>query len=389
MLRLATAIPGFGGYFYDREGSLNVFLKDLGRADQARQTLADVARRGRNGRLRNAGSEIVFREGQFDFIELAKWRDSFTTVARELEGMHSLNADEGTNRVIIGVQSSEVEQAVRERAKTLGVPDDALDIRIGGQGKDLDNLDSFIFPAVGGIRIARYDQGFRFDCTIGFNTFDGTAFLTNSHCSFVRGPDPDPAVQWQPNQSIGYFAGFEAYDPPYFSNATDGCCPSVLQRCRYSDAALFTYFSVAAPGSAGQGIIKRTAFASFGTGAHGSKEIVGDMPITEEEGNFTPQGALLDKIGSASGWTYGYTIATCADVLTATYWYLCQDIVSAEATNGDSGAPVFEYRVNPISGAASVKLFGLLRGWDPTYHGFTFSPLSAIFQEVGYSSATQ
>lgn len=37
------------------------------------------------------------------------------------------------------------------------------------------------------------------------------------------------------------------------------------------------------------------------------------MPITEEEGNFTPQGTLLDKIGFASGWTYGYTVATCVD----------------------------------------------------------------------------
>jgi len=67
-------------------------------------------------------------------------------------------------------------------------------------------------------------------CTLGFNTFDGTAFLTNSHCSQYRGPEANPTIQYQPNRTIGAGLGYETNDPSYFSAATAWDCPTELMK---------------------------------------------------------------------------------------------------------------------------------------------------------------
>ncbi len=196
------------------------------------------------------------------------------------------------------------------------------------------------------------------------------------------GPEPIQSRTsfWQPYQSHpeSAYIGYETNDPTYW--IVDGAitCPSSTGY-RYSDAALFAYSAVA-PGAAGQGKIWRTTYPSFGNGSYGSREIENQFTITNES-EYAISGELLDKVGRASGWTYGYVEQTCVDVRSEDTGavYVCQDIVSAAAEPGDSGAPVFRFEYS-----YDVTAIGLLRGWNETFAGFSVSGLGAIWYEMGY-----
>lgn len=70
-IRLASKLPGFGGYFFDENGDLNVYLTDVAREPEARALLAEAAatrpQRWRQPWTRPA--QIIVRHGQFDFPE--------------------------------------------------------------------------------------------------------------------------------------------------------------------------------------------------------------------------------------------------------------------------------------------------------------------------------
>ncbi len=75
-LSLTQEVPGFGGYFFDANGDLNVYLTDTGSETVARAKFADVARNrpGRSDQPWSRPAEIVIRRGAFDFTQLSDWR---------------------------------------------------------------------------------------------------------------------------------------------------------------------------------------------------------------------------------------------------------------------------------------------------------------------------
>jgi hypothetical protein len=80
-------IPGFGGLFYDREGFANVFLTD---PDDARA-------------LDQLGPDVRVLQGEFQFNELRAWRHELRSAVLGLPGVVTLDVDESTNRVRVGV----------------------------------------------------------------------------------------------------------------------------------------------------------------------------------------------------------------------------------------------------------------------------------------------
>jgi hypothetical protein len=334
----------------------------------------------------NVNRTIIFQRVPFSFAQLKQWRDILFRVGfPSVSGMHTLAINERTARLVTGVASLGDVSRVLKIAEAAGIPREAMEVRIAAPERDFALLTDRVSPILGGLLITT-TSGVH-DCTLGFNAYSGTFFLTASHCTNQLGPEPlaSRTTFWQPYQShpSAAYIGYETNDPEYFIDGGGFTCPSTVG-CRYSDAALFAY-SDAAPGTLGQGKIWRTTFPSFGNSGAGSREIENQFTIVGEA-EYAIYGELLDKIGWASGWTYGYVVETCVDVRSENTgaMYLCQDIVQATGYPGDSGAPVFRFEYS-----YDITAVGLLRGWNETYAGFSVSGLGAIWYEMGYVPVQQ
>jgi hypothetical protein len=378
----AASVPGFGGFALDTtaEQTLVVSLVDVGRGESARAALARGLRGFAIGRGRTlADLPIRFRKVDYDFAQLVAWKALVGPIVRE-GGIQSVDADEWANRVHVGVVDDAARDRVRARLLGLGVPAGALVVEVVPADQEFaQSLTDAAPTKMGGYSVGQGGQG---PCTIGINaTFwvSGTphsVFVTNSHCTERFGgvnlslPFYQPAVN-------GTVVGYEFADRATFP------CPEAT-RCRNSDAAYVEY----APGvSHAWSFIAHTT--SRGTAAGtlavgGAFDASGRVRFPEDLGANTPTpitNLMLDKVGAATGWTYGRMVRTCQDRGTASgVWLYCQDVFRAPASGGDSGSPVFQYFGN---GQTDVWPAGVVHGGSPSIDEYVFSRLSRIEMDNG------
>jgi hypothetical protein len=370
----AEKIPGgFGGWFFDDEGVLHVYLKDT-RVRGAAIAALQSHLAGRTFSLRGRGLDIAnmrVLEGQYDFVELNGWFDRLDSLF-QVEGVVFTDIDEMKNRLVVGVLDDSVRRAAQATLADTGVPPEAVLFEVTPPMRpSADSLTGYVRPVTGGLQIAS-----RKLCSLGFNALRGgvSGFITASHCTdVINGLDSTAKYQPQVTNSTWYI-GSEAADPNRY---TGGDCPANYE-CRWADAAFFRY---AAGVSTDFGTIARTT---------GSSRTSGSKIIDPVEGRFRiigrvwypSAGEVLDKMGRITGWTYGNVSKTCGN------WnpegtntlYKCQDYVDAGVATGDSGAPVFG-----LSGDLAVKdvyLYGILAGQTSSTN-FIFSALWNIENDLG------
>ena len=380
-LDLTRQVPGFGGYFFDENGDLNVYLTDLSRESAARVVVAEVARNRpeRAHQPWRRPAEIVVRRGDFDYQQLNDWRGRLSA-ALAIAGVQLLDTDEATNRIFIGVTEEDAKARVLSRVAALGVPRNAVVVDIVASASPITSLRECDRPLVGGLEINFLIDGVQSQCTLGVNVWysnvaDGVpvgtpGFYTASHCSSVRG-GTDGTVFSQGGARIGY----EMWDPPFFTNAYDYRCPVNVQ-CRWSDVAFAAY-------DAGvdrhQGALAQTLYRGFGPWQSGSLDINSATPefILYYTAPLPVVGMYLDKVGRTTGWTTGAVSRTCVDYFIGGADVLCQDQVEAYADSGDSGSPVFQW-ISQTTAAFS----GIV--WARTGTGaFVFSNLDRIAADMG------
>lgn len=370
LVRLAEAVPGFGGLFYDDDGNMNVYLNGLGpeagpsletrRAEVARALTevlgADVLSRGHARRTRSTGgggarSEVTLLEGQYDLLQLAQWRSDLRSVLSRSDVV-LLDLAEEENRVRVGVAPGTPSAEVRSELASRSIPEAAVLIEEVEPVAYAFTIQDRIRPAVGATQV----QFGGFLCTLGFNaTRGGTrGFLTNSHCTNVRG-GAEGTVYYQPVTASGNRIGVEQHDPLYF---TGGACP-VGRRCRYSDTGFARY-----DGGVSSRLGKLARVTGNGTTGGGSGSLTiqtGAARYTVvSETPFPASGETLDKIGRTTGHTYGIVGSTCVDtnVSGEDITMLCQDFVDgAGVGGGDSGSPVFRW-----DASGNISLYGILWG---------------------------
>lgn len=354
-LQLTRQVPGFGGYYFDAQGDLNVYLTDLRQEAAARAAVADVARNRPQPAAHpfSRPAAIIIRQGQYDFPQLDAWRGSLRA-AFSIAGIQFLDVDETANRVRVGVSSADAAAQVRSLAGRLGVASGALVVDVVPAGEPILTVRDYIRPTEGGLEIVRSDGA---QCTLGLNIWyanpnvgipAGTAgFLTASHCSTTSGAN-DGTVFSQGGVRIGT----ERWDPPFFDNTQNTRCP-LNRHCRWSDVSFFTYDA----GVSWQlGAIARTDFYGLGPWNAGSLDINSSTPRWALNSGVTPVvGQYLDKVGRTTGWTSGSVARTCADYpQLGDHVILCQDEVNAYADNGDSGSPVFQWGYTSNVSAAGI-----------------------------------
>jgi hypothetical protein len=359
-VQMGAEVPGFGGYFYDEQDRLNVFLKDTEGPEAAA--------------FRDQEPGVVVRRGDYDFGELAAWRRELRQVLA-LPGVVSLDVDEATNRIRIGIDS-------RARAKSLNrdrlerellfraAPREAIVVEEVEPIRMLVSLQDQVRPIAGGFEVANFKS-----CTLGFNAFrEGVfGFVTNSHCTSRQGGVEDTRFYQNYLASGGEFVGVELADPDYFSG---GDCPEG-RRCRFSDSSFIRYEA------ANLGDYGKLARTTSRGALSGSREIQTKTPRFTINGRaLGVRGKPVNKMGRTTGWTFGNVLATCVDINVADtdIAQLCQDVVGAASGPGDSGSPVFSW-----TKGNNVKLVGILWGGNTSLTNpiFVYSPLANVERELG------
>jgi hypothetical protein len=356
---LVRNVPGFGGFFFDRDGVPTVYLRDVAARAQVERALGPwLAAQG----IRAATLRV--RRADYDWASLERWQGRAASQVLAMRGAVWVDADEARNRVAIGVERGTPAAQVQSAVARLGVPSGAVIVEEVEPVRLAATLRDRIRPVRGAVQINF--PGFL--CTLGFNaTRSGQrSFITNSHCTNVQG-GTEATPYWQPTQGVSPTQiATEVADPAY---TTGGGCPSG-RRCRRSDSSRARYASGT---SSTLGAIARTNSAN-----NGSITITGNFNITAEGG--ASVGQSVHKIGRTTGWTRGPVTGTCVTVNVSgtTITQLCQTLVSAGVGAGDSGSPVFRRQ----GSTNNVTLVGILWGGSGS-NLYVYSPISNIETELG------
>lgn len=376
---LSREIPAFGGYFYDQNGDLVVYLTDPAQAAAARAAIAPLlAEKRLSAHQQPTAPDIVVREARYTFLQLAAWRDRMTDEVLSLAGVVFTDLDEARNRLAVGLESEAARAEAERTLASLGIPLEAVVLEVAGPIIMEATLRDYIRPVEGGLQIQMKTTGGTLlgTCTFGFNArWNNTdVFLTNSHCTEKLWAS-DWTYMYQPSASYdSYYIGREDYDPAPFR-----CGPFYDRNdCRYSDAAIILHQTT----NFNYGYIARTTYYAYGRGSVGSIEIDSSNPrmqITAED-PAPAVGEYMDKMGRTTGWTYGEVSKTCVDVESGDIMRLCQDFAKYGSDKGDSGSPVFIWH------GSTVTLQGI--HWGSTGDGANaiFSAMANIEYDLGSMS---
>lgn len=382
LVQMGKAIPGFGGMFYDAAGYPTVYLRD----PQAKAAL---------GALKSLGRDVRVLRGDYDFEQLVTWKRSLRSLLGQ-PGVVYLDADEASNRVVVGIDASfqaksRVREGLDKEVASRGVPGAAVVYRETGSFReavgvmrigDLEkkkpataNLQGDVRPVPGGVQVSFIKLPYIYFCTATFNAYlDGAfGFVTNSHCTSDRGKVD--GTRYSQGDPYGPEIATEVADPGY---VTGGDCPAT-RKCRFSDSAFAQYDAVSTGGfrklakTTGRGREEGSMVLKPASARLNVKSI-GAAPLT---------GQVVNKVGRTTGWTYGPVVATCVDVSSSatefTVW--CQHLVQAGTEGGDSGSPVFSW-----TKGSNVNLLGVLWAGGSDGQGnsiFAFSPFASIQDELG------
>ena len=348
--RVADQVPGFAGAWVE-DGSLVVALQKQEQLPAALEALAAVF-----------GTDLpeepaVYKPAEFAFRDLMDWNTSAGEAFYHPD-VTTLEIDERANRVKLGLSNLASRPEISNLLTNLGIPPAAVIFDERQPVPDLalvDELRTFTRPLRGGVEI-----GGSGTCTMSLVVRRGgvNGFLTNSHCTAVKGA-PDSGNHFQPNVvSSTNFVGVEMADSNYWSG---GLCPASL--CTSSDAA---YMQVNAGVTGRRGVIRKDFF---------------DSKVTTENGvSFVGQN--LRKVGRTTGLSVGEVEATCVTTVnTANDMKFCQDRVEGGGSGpGDSGSPVYRH-VKPSG--TEVSMHGILWGGPPNEPEFWFTPMGAVETALG------
>ncbi|MGE5849197.1 MAG: hypothetical protein ACM362_03580 [Candidatus Methylomirabilota bacterium] len=131
-------------------------LTDLGQAAAAKGLLRSMlAGELAETRKRHPAADVVVRRGTYTFVQLEAWRDRLVPGILDVAGVVWLDLDEANNRIVIGLdqETAATDPArVREAARNLGVPEEAVAFESSGPFVPQQTLNDTIRPMVGGIQ---------------------------------------------------------------------------------------------------------------------------------------------------------------------------------------------------------------------------------------------
>jgi hypothetical protein len=131
---LAEQIPGFAGYWFDRQCNLHVRLTDLSYGDRVRELLEPVLRAKLAAEPRCPhDARIVLQGAEFTWKELKRWAQALRPAA-QIRGVTRMGIGVPLNRIVFVVTGRPPAHEVIEMAKRLSVPYAALKFVLDDSG---------------------------------------------------------------------------------------------------------------------------------------------------------------------------------------------------------------------------------------------------------------
>lgn len=391
----ANIVEGFGGFFFDADGTPTVYLKKPADASRVDGQLRVMFLEGSTGAGNPAANNraIRYRTAKYDFKQLAGFAAVAGRFLDQEKNAVSLDIDEAQNRVALTVSDIGSQVRLIEKARVAGVPEDALVVDLERPSLSMvapgDSLNSRFDPIPGGVMI--FDTSY---CTLGFTLNWGgrSAFVTASHCTERFAAITPTLPMGQPSGGQSLVVATEVADPRPWQNTSDCLFSRAFEGvdvCRYSDAAVFQAHDSLANSRFAVGYIARV------TGYLNSNVVDQSNPRWEITGKKNPVyvGETMERMGVVTFWTSGQITNTCItqyqtmpDGQSAKLW--CQHKMAAVGIPGDSGGPVFfrlwcgifQYRPD---GTECVTLAGIAHTSANNNTRVIFSPMSGIDTDFG------
>jgi hypothetical protein len=392
---LARDVPGFGGLFYDGQGSLHVYLKDPGRGPAVKAAIEAFVQSRRLAGATEAGESravMRFRQARFDFGELAGVKKAVDNVVWRAPGVVFTDVDDAGNVVTVATRDAASAERVRNLVQALAIPAGSVEVIEYGPVTSLANLRNPLSPRVGALGESHSNpipSGTLQNCTIGFNAWNWVGrrvYVTNKHCTATPG-----VLNGEVHYQAGQFVGTEYEDREYFEGWEGSDCP-VGRWCGYADAALVAYDASVTSSYAR---IAWTGLNPCTTTACGI-EIKGQMVVNGKYPLYPAVGTTLNKTGQRTGWTRGQITRACVTeeapdqrVDLGGIVYLCQFVVGAHANNGDSGSPVYTRTTTVSNTPGNANIYGILWGGNAARTEYFFSPMVAIEDDYGWLDVAQ
>jgi len=339
ILVLESRVPGVGGlYFEESSGTFVLLLTGSADSKEALSQLKSVAELPTASEaLRaylSAGTPVRIEHANYPFSQIVAFHERLRNGLFQRTSVSSIDSDERTNRLRIGVPDAVAAADVSSFLIAQGIPSDAFLIEVQAQTSSLGSTRGTFRPYGGGIQIANSSAS---RCTLGFDvrsSLNEVGILTASHCSNGSiGSGTTGGTIYQPTIPAGSI-GTVAINPPWNLSGS-GCGAYPL--CTDADVAFVS-------ASTTTDALRRVAMTQTVGQNYGGGSITFIGWWTNLPGTATPfVGLSLDKQGRTTGWTRGSVSSTCEDILVdSVYVVLCSDkVTNSRVGQGDSGAPVF------------------------------------------------
>ena len=391
-LAISDRVPSFAGAYFDERGMLVVRLQSVADSASAWSALREaliarvrvderrIAKPTADDQLIPNGRRV--EQASVGFRQLYDLKEKLSASAFDNKAVVSLDLDERTGHVTVGLSDVSASARVRDNLRLTGSESPLVEIKFQQASTPArqQTVNWRHRPLSGGYSIGPTE------CTMTLGAMRGSEqlMLTASHCSASAFTLDGGPTRQNFNQAQTF--GAEVTDPqPY------GCGTWFNPKtCRRAEATAYNAANVDLFGSDSigwvPGRIARTYTAANGLSqANGSFQIDPAYPywtvITEIA--YPLQGENLHKVGISSGWTYGTVFATCKDE----QWFgtnlriVCNDEANIFGKPGDSGSPIFA----PYGGyVGTVAFYGLLWGIQLGSSVVVFSNFTQMKQDLGY-----
>ncbi len=354
ILRLEANSTGIGGVFFDPlSQSLVVLTTAMDDSAQARQAVSNlIASRGLltdSDQLR--APSISVRQADYPFSHLVAWQRSLLDILSGVDGWLSIDADERSNRVRIGVASAAARATVEGLAAGAGVPQEAISVHISTPMLPLvasapaprlpsSTLRDRIRAAGSGLEIQNA-LGVR--CSYGWTLTSGGkwGFITAAHCSRHTtgdGSTGEPFYQRvvTANDLLGYVGTNPRWNVPNCTDDEGNSYPV----CTKADAMWI-------PAESASDVAQRVAITNdyqYGNNTRGGVDISRWLTPRNTTGEVIGQimATAARKVGRTTGYTGGSIEGTCETHVIGGRMFLCLNrLEGASVGRGDSGGPVF------------------------------------------------
>lgn len=388
LFALADEDPTFAGVLY--EGGRRIVLgtdgsRLSGLSDRvASHASAAAVQLGRQPDAMPSEGRVV----RYSFLELNAWREELFARIWGWEEIFSIDLNEGQNILTVGVEADGVPR-LQELMQKLEIPADAWRPEIGVPDRPSNKVTDRQRPTQAGTGLKYHISPNDWGCTLGVNAkLSGRmVFLTSSHCSFGAYNLSTHHAQAQ-GPVVGAVIGHEWKDPAGWDCSSWIPFTQTSSNCRNADVAAYDYSIpddsvmygyIARHDNRHQGAIPNQPEPTYDE--TNPLEIIGIASVWA-----IGQGAVVEKIGRKTGWTYGTVTETCSRKKVTVshgsghYTVLCAYSTNYHAERGDSGGPVFL-----LGGSDKVYFAGLHYGSDDNDNG-RFSDWASIQTDLGSMS---